>query len=480
MKKLAKLLGQVDLFYKQAFDKVSNEPVGYYMPDEPEEVEDEVVALTGNVSVDAEKFDIKDEDLYSQFESLMSAYDDLMSTLSIDPEHLNAETMEEAAALIDVLNTRYERIISNPYLNSDDDYSEDFSPATLTEFIQNVVNDAESKLKEIAGEDVSVDEVIANQYAQEFNQQMIDKGDKSVTYTGNKVQQLLEARKQWFQNLMFIKKVGKSHPQYQRYESYIESRRRIYKNKIESLKKNPEKYQEYKNNQKARERSLYAKRTEEIQKLLLIYNSNSAKIGLLPNGMAKSKLLDENAALKAKMTSISKYLSETKQSMHHVRRDKEIQDRAELKSSGSLKGLNLIFKQKAQSSKSEVKKKLLKNIDRHPDIVTIRQKIEAAFIDYKREPTSEKRAHLESLQKADKQLKDELASKNPILIKATADIDQLEMFRKIVDQIVAKNELIMPRAELLGMGQELIEKYSEEYKTPCEALSNVLESLRNL
>jgi hypothetical protein len=235
----------------------------------------------------AENFDIKDEELFNQFESFMKAYQDLVDSLNINATNLSPENMEDATQLVDVLNTRYSRIMNNPYLNMNDreGWDEDFDPGTFTAFIQKVVADAESRLQHIVGDDVSVDEMKAAQYAQEFNKQEIEKGGMGMRWTGDKVQQLLEARRNWFKKIMFIKKVGKSHPEYDMFERYISTRRKAYRDIMED----PERKAEYRNKAKARQAKYREKQIEKI-KSRNVETAKSVK-NLKESGSLKGKIV---------------------------------------------------------------------------------------------------------------------------------------------------------------------------------------------
>lgn len=217
---------------------------------------------------EAENYDIKDEDLFQQFESFMSAYKELVDTLSVSSDSLDPESFEDAGQLIDTLKKRYERIMNNPYLNLDEGWQEDFDPGTFTQLLSDIAQDAENKLKAAAGEDIDISEMRAAQYANEFNKENFEQagveGDKNLRWTGDKVRQGLEAKKQYFENLMVLKKLDINHPQYQ---NYIQSRRRSY----QAIMSDPEKKMHYRNEAKERQAKYTKKftiRKNEIEKLL--------------------------------------------------------------------------------------------------------------------------------------------------------------------------------------------------------------------
>lgn len=323
------LLESADSFYKKALWAY------FWASSFLKKAEDDLVA-------ESEKFDIKDEELFNQFEAFMSSYKELIDTLKIDPSNLNTETMEDAGQLIDALNTRYERIMNNPYLNmGEEGYEEDFNPGEFTAFIQKVVNDAGQKLNNIAGENIDISEIGAAQIAKELNQVMLDRGDTKMTYTGNKVQQLLEAKRTWFKNLMFIKKVGKTHPEYHRYQKYVEGRTLEYQRIQERLRTDPdfaatfrgkllERKKKYWKNTEKEIQTLEAKlRTEtdpkkiEQMKARLVYlrsRYDRAKEAL------KVKKLKESGNLQGKIVHLQQKLASLKKDTAKIVKDKAAQD----------------------------------------------------------------------------------------------------------------------------------------------------------
>jgi hypothetical protein len=248
------------------------------------------------------------------------------------------------------------------------------------------------------------------------------------------------------------------------------------------MKEDPELYVQYRDKIRSAVQETRKKRVVDIEQLAIVYKANAAKIGLLPdNDPEKSKLINENKKLQQKMTAIAKVLAATEQSSFHVSREKEIEDRKVRRDSGTLDGVNLSLKQKTQSAKSEIKKKLLKSVDKHPEIIEIRLKITAAFALFKESPTEENKENLKRLEAIAKNMADTLVNVNPIFIKASEDINQIENFRKMVEKVVKQESLPFSIEELISMGEKLIVNFNKEkeYKSPLNALQVVLDSLRN-
>jgi hypothetical protein len=467
MNKLAEILQLAEAFYKRAMFalRIEAQNGGYYMPDDPED--DTSGSVGGDIDAQAEQFDIKDEELFNQFEGFMSAYHDLMDSLNIDPSHLTQESMSEAAQLIDVLNTRYERIMNNQYLNASKEYSEDFDPSKLTSFVQSVVKDAEAKLNSVAGEDIDVDEVIANQYAQEFNQQMLDKGDKNITYTGNKVQQLLEARRNWFKKLMFIKKVGKSHPEYERFERYIAGRRKAY----QEIMADPERKAIYRDNVKKRFGEWYKKINDQQKQLTdLLEKTTDPK---------------KRQEIQDKLSHIENMIAKEKQRQKrsHENVKKKMQSEG---LTGALEKLRV----KIKTQQSEIAKKVKAKAAQDPYFNSFKQAVQTAKQNYDNDPSpANDRLLKESISKEAEALIKYL-NENQVVVQVRTDLALLYAYRdkvKPIDEMVAShetanavsNEAKPLLVQLIGEGQQLISQYGKFYRAPIASIQEIVDILKS-
>ena len=442
MNKISKLLKKIDAFCTQALCsfliiKNAAEPQGFYMPDDPEEI-----SKSGSISERAEQFDIKKEELFNQFESFMAAYNELVDSLNVDAKSLDPEVFENAGQLIDTLNKRYERIMNNPYLNAGEDFDEDFNPGDLSQFIQDAVEDAENKLKAVAGEDISIDEMRAAQYAQEFNDNKnIDRGDPNVTWTGNKVQQNLEARREWFRKLMFAKKLGKNHPEYQRYERYIQARRNSFKAFLERLRKeDPNNWRTYQNKMNERVKKHYHKQKEK---------------------------------------SPEKHLEKAKTKADKIRA---------VKQSDTLEGYIVHLKQKLATTKSEAAKGIKKKAALDPFFAPYKEAVQTAKerLDTEASPTNQQL--LEEAVRAEAQaLKDYLDS-HPTVLKIVEDLKVLYAFRDKVKQISdagwvgdegIPDEVKPALYQVVVEGETLIKQFSRIYKSPCVSVLQIVDFILN-
>lgn len=434
--KINKLIKKVDNFCLKALGSFllirRAAPQGFHMPDDEEEISE-----SGDLTSRAEQFDIKNENLFNQFEVFMQAYNELVESLQIDPEHLDHESFENAGQLIDTLNKRYERIMSNPYLNMGEDYEEDFNPGDFTKFVQSVVADAENKLKAVANEDLNIDEMRAAQYAQEFNDNKnIDRGDQNITWTGNKVQQNLEARKEWFRKLMFIKKVGKSHPEYERYERYIQVRREGFKNFLDNLRQNnPTAFRAYQDKMNERVRKSYHKNID------------------------KQKEKGKTKAVKIR----------------------------EIKQSATLEGYITHLKQKLATQKSEAVKAIKAKAAKDPLFAPYKSAVAAAKTAMDASPSPTTQTALENAIRAEAEALKNYLDNHPIVTKVKEDLAQLYSFRDkakmvsdqgwVTDEGIA-NEVKPHLYQLLVEGEELVTQFGKFYKSPCGSINQILEFIK--
>ena len=448
MNKISRLIQKIDTFCTQALCsflliKRAAEPQGFHMPDDSDEV-----SVSGSILDRAEQFDIKNEELFNQFESFMAAYKELVSSLSLDAKNLTEETFENAGQLIDTLNKRYERIMNNSYLNVGEDFEEDFNPGDFSQFIQDAVDDAERQLKTVAGEDVDIDEMRAAQYAQEFNDNRnIDRGDPNVTWTGNKVQQNLEARREWFRKLMFIKKVGKTHPEYERYERYIQTRSARFKELI-YLPKDPAERQKY-------------LQTEEGQRARSIRDAMNARVR------------------KSYHKNIDKQRQKGEEKAKVIR---------EKKQSATLEGYIIHLKQKLATQKSEAVKAIKAKAAKDPFFDPYKKAVADAKSALDASPSPAAQQALEAAIRAEADALKNYLDNHPVVAKVKEDLALLYAFRDkakmasesgwVGDEGVA-DEVKPHLYQLLVEGEELVKQFGKIYRAPCGAIKEIVDFIKS-
>lgn len=466
MKKLSEILALVELFYKKAMRAFGAEPMaGHYMPDDPEEEDN---GLTGNITVDAEKFDIKDEKLFEQFESFMTVYNELIDALSIDPENLTPEALQEAGELIKTLETRYERLITNPYLNAtDDSYSEDFDPGDLTSFIQNVFQDAEKKLETLAGEDVSIEEIMQANLPQEFNTQVDLAGNSAAEkWSAERIYNAMQYRKTWAEGLAEAKKFGPAHNKWESYQKFVATRKRGYA----SMMADP------------------ARRTKYLERCKVRFkdwfnNINQQKVQL-------ESLLEVTTDPK-KREEISSRLQKYNSSLQkHLARRKRYQDkRKELWDSSSLPGAVQRLRTKLDTAKSEAVKKIKAKAAQDPIFAPYKKAVQTAKEKLDQDPSPTNKAAHDQAIKAEAAAITAYLNENEVVIQVKQDMATISSFKDKVmalttmesskeTAMATSNEKQALSRDLISAGQQLINTYGKVYRAPMAAVGEIIEELR--
>jgi hypothetical protein len=424
-------------------------------------------AETSDLISRSEEFDIKDEELFNQFESFMSGYKELMDTLKVDAAHLDPESFEDAGELVSTLQERLKRIISNPYLDMGEEqgWEEDFDPGEFTKFLIQVSADAEAKLKAVAGEDFEISDMKAAQLAKEFNQQGIDKGDKNITWTGNKIQQSIEARKKWFENLQRDKVLNP-----ERYQSYIESRKKTYKDIMSS----PERKSHYR--EQARKRQIKFNVKLDNRKLEIIEKLKKEKHPYTIN-----KLEEE-------LRGIEQQIKERDTRRNSVRKEQAKQVK-EVKNSGTLNGLIVHYSQRLASFKKDAAKAIKVKAAKDPFFANFKLAVQTAKENFDKDPNLLNKSSLEDAVKKEVAAIEEHLNRNPVVERIKTDFVVLYAFRdKLSEELLKTGWLELPSIPeeikpILGMiandADELINNYSNSYPRPLKIvreISNLIKS----
>lgn len=424
-------------------------------------------AETSSLIAKGENFDIKNEELYNQFESFMSGYKELINILKVDAAHLDPESFEEAGELVSTLNDRFDRINKNPYLNMnlDDGWEEDFDPGEFTEFLKTVVQDAANKLKSVAGEDFEISDMRAAQLAKEFNQQGIDKGDKNITWTGDKIQQSIEARKKWFENLIRDKVLNP-----ERYQSYIESRKKTYK----EIMSNPEKKAHYR--EQALKRQIKFNNKLDVKRLEIIEKLKKEKHPFTIN-----KLEEE-------LNLIESQIKERGNRRSNINKDQAKQIK-NIKESGTLNGLIIHYSQRLASFKKDTAKAIKNKAAKDPFFANFKLEVQTAKENFDKDPSLINKAALENAVKKEIAAIEVHLNKNPIVEKLKNDFIILYAFRdKLSGDLLKSGWLELPvtpdavkpiLAMIANEADEIINNYSNAYPSPIKIvkeISNLIKS----
>jgi len=205
----------------------------------------------------AEQYDIRDEELFEQFETFLSGYKELVEALKISIESLSEEGMQNLGDLVNTLETRYERIQSNEYLNvsPEQGFDEEFDPVKFRELLANMVEDANDRFQSAVG-DIDVSALKKLEIAKDLNQDAIDRGDTKLHFTGDKIEQLLRARSKYLDQIKWLRKFAKNSPEYQR---LIETSRHNYR----MIMEDPVRREEYRIKSRSRQKSWYGRTEKE-------------------------------------------------------------------------------------------------------------------------------------------------------------------------------------------------------------------------
>ncbi len=377
---------------------------------------------------EAEQFDIKNENLFNQFESFMAAYKELLDSFRISPDNLTQDGMQDAAQLVDTLNTRYERIMNNTYLNvsAEEGYDEDFDPGDFSAFIQKVVRDAEDKLKDIAGEDIDIGEMRAAQYAQEFNviQEKAEEG-KQEQWSARKIEQALEARRNWFKNLMFAKKLGPSNPLYARYEKYIAMRREHYQDIIAD----PQRKAEYREKSRSRQKAWRGQK-EKIRPIL----------------------------------------------------QKKYEKIRERKESADLNGLTTKYKQQLASLKKDTADTIKNALKKDPVMRLYNQAIDVAERQLAASPSPTNQSILDDNKRKAAEFITNHLTNHPRTVQLNEDLPVLYVFRDACRDLEAalKTEGLPNVDPVIMSGSNLIRTYGGRYKALMEIVRKIVELLSKM
>jgi hypothetical protein len=212
----------------------------------------------------AEEFDIKNEQLFNQFEQFLSNYKEFVDALGINTDALVAalsdEGLQKLGDLVNTLETRFERIMNNEYLNVSPElgYEEDFDPADFRELLSDIIEDANNRLQAAAGE-TDISALKALEIAKDLNQEQADRRDDKMHFTGDKAQQAITARQNYLDKLKDIRRLGKGGPAHQK---LIEMSRRNYR----MIMEDPARKEAYREKARQRQATHWQKLTPEKQK----------------------------------------------------------------------------------------------------------------------------------------------------------------------------------------------------------------------
>lgn len=357
MFKLSSLINKIENFYNSALSSYHQakfaQQGGYYMPDDEEENNTSWSAQPTDNSLlgKADQYDISNQTLFDQFESFVDTYREIIADMGMTPEALDPETFEDVAQKSIALRNRADRIINNPYLNkkvTDDDWeeNEDFNPVEFTKLIMDMLVDVDNRMKNIAGEDVSADELRSAQYAREFNAIQEDHvGTKEDKYTAERIAAARLARKNWYTN--FMKNVAAKIPEaVARYTAILEARRRYYRQQMDKLQDPANKAEYEKYLRKLKERQI-----KFVNKLATREKEIEERLKATTNPTTRKELEEELAKIRGQIIK------------RKTTKQKHDAGRTILKQSGTLAGYNKYYSDAMASLKSDTLKLVVSKLE---------------------------------------------------------------------------------------------------------------------
>lgn len=284
----------------------------------------------------ADEYDIRDEQLFEQFEKFVEYYGKIINKIeSVPADKREALKFDDSDDSLSDLYTEaftkyFQKLINNPYLDMErTGWDEDFDPGEFTNLIIDMAKDAHQKIASALGDDF-IEEAEMN-LQKEFVAKT-DERDGNLRWTGDKVQQSQEAYQRRKEELAFAKKQNPDDP---RLIAMKEARSRYYLN----LKNDPERFEHAKT--KTRERG---KRHREKHKGV----TESRKALKTLKNLVTDPL--ERARIEESLQQVSHPVIEKgKQKATRVREQKE---------SGNLVGMLTTLRHAINTAKSTVKQKV--------------------------------------------------------------------------------------------------------------------------
>lgn len=458
MKKLSEILQLAELFYKKAMQVFAAEPMLWTMPDDPEEENN--VGLSGNIEEDYDLIDIKDGNLFKQLEDFMNQYNLFSESIELNPENLTAEGIQQGMELYSILNTKYERLMTNPYLDSIKFIEEEeITPELFSAFIQEVMNDVKSRIDMLEAKDISVEEILRADLPEEFNTSTELAGNAAAEkWSANRIAAALKSQRDHFTKM-------RQDPN--RFQKYLQRRRDYYSGVVKELKKDTQKWTAFrakKNNEYNKWRqSLVTNKAELEKQLENTFNPDDRK-------EIMEKLQRTNNVIKNQ---------ETKSKTYQDKR-RALWDAA--KSGDSLEGLAQKLSTQLDTLISEVKKKIKLAAKNDPQMAAYRTRLVQATQAFKDNPSNENKSQLEHAAKQERAALDQYCNEHAAIKQVRSDLIILKEFKdkaKILGKMDPSNEDYRPlMMALMPMGQQITSTYSRVYTAPSATITNIIKLLR--
>jgi hypothetical protein len=187
-----------------------------------------VISENEEIMSKADELIINEPELASQFSAFIDQYIDVIDALKLNAENVAKET--DADELLNIFVTRADRVINNPYLNMDESlgWGEDFSPNELVDLVLAAKEDIQKKIEIVYGEGTTLSDAAAAAIAKELNNSVVDKRDKSLDFSGDKVKARYDYNKSIAERLRIARLTGPGSPDWNQILKQREARKRLY------------------------------------------------------------------------------------------------------------------------------------------------------------------------------------------------------------------------------------------------------------
>jgi hypothetical protein len=284
-------------------------------------------------------------------------------------------------------------------------------------------------MKNIAGEDVSADEIRSAQYAREFNAiQEEHVGTKEDKYSAERIAAARIARKNWYTN--FMKNVAAKIPEaVARYQSILDSRRKYYRQQMDALT-NPNNENYVAGAHEKYLRKLKERQVKFVNKLSTREKEIEAKLQQTGNPTTRKELEEELAKIRGQIAK------------RQSTKEKHNAGRTVLKQSGTLAGYNKHYADKLAGVKSDTLKLVVSKLEKEdPFYDPYKKKIADAVRAGNKEALKQSQLELVTVMKSRIKETKERAAQDPIMQQVVNDLRPPYALRDQVKRLDDSNML---------------------------------------
>lgn len=486
MNKLDKIIKKAEDLYRKSlwsYFMIKNAAEAFVMPDDEEELDSGESELSYNAkdpqsilaAAESLSYDIINENLLTQFDLLVNSYRSFLNSLSVSPNDLDEDAQgkaeqsaQETGEIAATLNSRYERLMNNGYLNlSPDDprWEESFPGFKVMELAQAMFKSAEDLFRSRAGDDsIGIQDIGILNIQNEVKALTGDlQEDAENKRRNNVLGKYKEYQKEYFRKLMEAAKFGETHKQWQAYQNRLESKR----NEFAAIKSDPERYKKYRVEATKRQskHSNFDKRLSEAELEL-----------------SRTRDPEERMQLESLIQKIKK----SKDRFHTKNVDIAARIKAK-KESKELDGLIIHLSQKLASLKNDTAKVVKNKLKKDPKLQPYKDAINAAEKAASMDPSPANQKALENAKRQEYDFVVNYLNNHETVNKVKEDIAMIYPFRdeckKIDESGLLNNDHIDPNLlpiilQLITYGEKVNQNYAQKYKGISATIREILDYLK--